>query len=159
MARPRPVPLPILAGNAEEFIEHAGKVLRGDTRSGIGDRNGDKVPGKFGTQSNPPTVGRVFEGIIQQIVQGMTENHSIDRHSWQARLGLHDEFHPLIVGRRRTSSAAAFSSSAEPESGPYWKRMHRDWQFWIGALFMAAALAIYVLSGDLAWVPRGHRLP
>jgi hypothetical protein len=24
---------------------------------------------------------------------------------------------------------------------------------------MAAALAIYVLSGDLAWVPHGHRLP
>jgi len=43
----------------------------------------------------------------------------------------------------------------EPEPGPYWKRMHRDWRFWIGALFMAAALAIYVLSGDLAWVPHG----
>jgi hypothetical protein len=37
--------------------------------------------------------------------------------------------------------------------------MHRDWRFWIGAVFMAAALAIYVLSGDLAWVPHGHRLP
>jgi hypothetical protein len=34
--------------------------------------------------------------------------------------------------------------------------MHRDWRFWVGALFMAAALAIYVLSGDLAWVPRGR---
>jgi hypothetical protein len=34
--------------------------------------------------------------------------------------------------------------------------MHRDWRFWVGALFMAAALSIYVLSGDLAWVPRGH---
>jgi len=49
--------------------------------------------------------------------------------------------------------------SGEPEPGPYWKRMHRDWRFWIGALFMAAALAVYVLSGDLAWVPHGHRLP
>ena len=29
--------------------------------------------------------------------------------------------------------------SGEPEPGPYWKRMHRDWRFWIGALFMAAA--------------------
>jgi hypothetical protein len=36
-------------------------------------------------------------------------------------------------------------------------RMHRDWRFWIGAVFMAAALAVYVLSGDLAWVPNGHR--
>jgi hypothetical protein len=31
--------------------------------------------------------------------------------------------------------------------------MHHDWRFWIGAIFMASALAIYVLSGDLAWVP------
>jgi hypothetical protein len=46
--------------------------------------------------------------------------------------------------------------NGEPEPGPYWKRMHRDWRFWIGALLMAAALAVYVLSGDLASVPRGH---
>jgi hypothetical protein len=44
----------------------------------------------------------------------------------------------------------------ESSPGPYWKRMHRDWRFWVGAVFMFAALAIYVLSGDLAWVPRGH---
>jgi hypothetical protein len=31
--------------------------------------------------------------------------------------------------------------------------MHRDWRFWLGAIFMAGALAIYVLSGDLAWIP------
>ena len=49
--------------------------------------------------------------------------------------------------------------SGEPEPGPYWKRMHRDWRFWIGAVLMAAALAVYVLSGDLAWVPNGHRQP
>jgi hypothetical protein len=24
--------------------------------------------------------------------------------------------------------------------------MHRDWRFWVGAFFMAGALAIYVLS-------------
>ena len=49
--------------------------------------------------------------------------------------------------------------SGEPEPGPYWKRMHRDWRFWIGALLMGAALAVYVLSGDLAWVPSGHPQP
>jgi len=43
------------------------------------------------------------------------------------------------------------NDSGEPDPGPYWRRMHRDWRFWIGAVFMAAALAIYVLSGDLAW--------
>jgi hypothetical protein len=49
------------------------------------------------------------------------------------------------------------NSAGEPDPGPYWRRMHRDWRFWIGAVFMAAALAIYVLSGDLAWVLNGHR--
>jgi hypothetical protein len=39
---------------------------------------------------------------------------------------------------------------SEPDPGPYWRRMHRDWRFWVGAVFTAAALAIYVLSGDLA---------
>jgi hypothetical protein len=51
------------------------------------------------------------------------------------------------------------SDGGEPGAGPYWKRMHRDWRFWIGAVFMFAAISIYVLSGDLAWVPRGHRQP
>jgi hypothetical protein len=26
--------------------------------------------------------------------------------------------------------------------------MHPDWRFWVGALLMAAALALYVLSGE-----------
>jgi hypothetical protein len=34
--------------------------------------------------------------------------------------------------------------------------MHRDWRFWVGAAFMFAALAIYLFSGDLAWIPRGQ---
>jgi len=42
------------------------------------------------------------------------------------------------------------------DPGPYWRRMHRDWRFWVGAFLMAAALAIYVLTGDLAWVPRSQ---
>jgi hypothetical protein len=37
--------------------------------------------------------------------------------------------------------------------------MHRDWRFWVGAILMAAALAIYVMSGNLAWVPGGHQQP
>jgi hypothetical protein len=44
----------------------------------------------------------------------------------------------------------------EPDPGPYWRRMHLDWRFWVGALFMAAAIAIYVMSGDLAWIPRSQ---
>ena len=30
----------------------------------------------------------------------------------------------------------------EPGPGPYWQRMHRDWHFWLCAVFMAAALAM-----------------
>jgi hypothetical protein len=37
--------------------------------------------------------------------------------------------------------------------------MHRDWRFWVGALFMAAALAIYILSENLARVPHGRQFP
>jgi hypothetical protein len=48
------------------------------------------------------------------------------------------------------------SDSGEPDPGPYWRRMHRDWRFWVGAIFVAAALAIYVLSGNLAWVPNAR---
>jgi hypothetical protein len=49
--------------------------------------------------------------------------------------------------------------ASEPDPGPYWRRMHYDWRFWVGAIFMAAALAIYVLSDDLASIPHGHRFP
>jgi hypothetical protein len=48
------------------------------------------------------------------------------------------------------------SALGEPDAGPYWRRMHRDWRFWVGALFMFAALAIYVLTGDLSWVSRSQ---
>jgi hypothetical protein len=48
---------------------------------------------------------------------------------------------------------------SEPGPGPYWKRMHRDWRFWVGAVFMAAALTIYILSENLARVPHGHPFP
>jgi hypothetical protein len=39
---------------------------------------------------------------------------------------------------------------------PYWKRAHRDWRFWVGLVFMFAAITIYVLSDDLALLPRGQ---
>jgi len=51
------------------------------------------------------------------------------------------------------------SDSEEPDPGPYLRRMHHDWRFWVDAVVVAGALAIYVLSGDLAWVPHGHRQP
>jgi len=48
------------------------------------------------------------------------------------------------------------SDSGEPDAGPYWARMHRDWRFWVGALLMFGAISSYVLSGGLAWVPRSQ---
>ncbi len=37
---------------------------------------------------------------------------------------------------------------------PYWKRLHRQWWFWIGLTLMLTAITIYVLSDDLAFLPR-----
>ena len=41
--------------------------------------------------------------------------------------------------------------------GPYWKRAHHDWRFWVALLLMFAAIIIYVMSEDLAWRPRYQR--
>jgi hypothetical protein len=40
---------------------------------------------------------------------------------------------------------------------PYWKRAHRDWRVWVVLFFLFAALFVYVMSDDLALVPRGQR--
>jgi hypothetical protein len=39
---------------------------------------------------------------------------------------------------------------------PYWKRAHCDWRFWVGLVFMFAAISIYVMSEDLVWMPRSQ---
>jgi hypothetical protein len=36
---------------------------------------------------------------------------------------------------------------------PYWKRAHHDWRIWVALFFMLAAITIYVLSDDLAFLP------
>lgn len=38
--------------------------------------------------------------------------------------------------------------------GPYWKRAHHDWRFWVAVFFIFAALAVYIMSVDLSLVPR-----
>lgn len=36
--------------------------------------------------------------------------------------------------------------------GPYWRRAHRDWRFYVGAFLMIAALVVYELNFNLlAW--------
>ncbi|MFZ0634755.1 MAG: hypothetical protein WA755_03330 [Candidatus Acidiferrales bacterium] len=38
------------------------------------------------------------------------------------------------------------------EHRPYWKRAHHDWRFWAGLFLMFAAITIYVMSDDLAFL-------
>ena len=37
---------------------------------------------------------------------------------------------------------------------PYWQRAHKDWKFWVGVVFIAAAIVIYVTTLDLSTVSR-----
>jgi len=44
-------------------------------------------------------------------------------------------------------------------SAPYWKRMHHSWLFWVGMAMVSVAIAIYVLSDNLALLPSGQTRP
>ena len=37
---------------------------------------------------------------------------------------------------------------------PYWKRAHQDWRFWVALVLMFLAMTVYILSDNLAFVPR-----
>ena len=39
---------------------------------------------------------------------------------------------------------------------PYWKHAHHDWRLVVAVSLMLVALAIYVMSDDLAWRPRSQ---
>ncbi len=46
-------------------------------------------------------------------------------------------------------------ATPEPANAvPYWKRAHHDWRFWVGLVLMLLAISVYVLSDNLAFVPR-----
>jgi hypothetical protein len=49
--------------------------------------------------------------------------------------------------------------SIQHNPDPYWKRAHRDWRFWVGFIFMFAAITIYVMSNDLSFFARGQAPP
>jgi hypothetical protein len=46
-----------------------------------------------------------------------------------------------------------------PDERPYWKHIHHNWLFWVGMVLVSAAIAIYVLSDNLALLPRGQPRP
>ena len=55
-----------------------------------------------------------------------------------------------------TGTEDRIQNSVQDGQRPYWKRAHRDWRVWVGLFFMLAAIIIYVLSEDLAWMPGGR---
>ena len=36
---------------------------------------------------------------------------------------------------------------------PYWRRMHRDWRFWVGLIAIFTAIFIYIMTEDLSIQP------
>jgi hypothetical protein len=61
--------------------------------------------------------------------------------------GKHPDHHHAETGPEPTHTQKA----------PYWQRAHKDWKFWVGAMAIAVAIVIYVLSLDLSTVPApGH---
>jgi hypothetical protein len=47
--------------------------------------------------------------------------------------------------------------SGHDNSIPYWKRAHRDWRMWVAAIFILAALGVYIVTVDLSLVPHVPR--
>ncbi len=43
---------------------------------------------------------------------------------------------------------------ARHDRRPYWTRAHHDWRFWVALFLMFAAMGIYVVSDNLAFLPR-----
>jgi hypothetical protein len=61
----------------------------------------------------------------------------------------------MVHDHKGHSSSGGMSESAEDRDlGPYWRRAHRDWRFWVGVVLLTAAILIYVFTIDLALVPR-----
>lgn len=42
---------------------------------------------------------------------------------------------------------------------PYWRRAHQDWRVWVAVVFCMTAIAIYILSDDLAFLPHPPQRP
>jgi len=46
------------------------------------------------------------------------------------------------------------ADTEDRELGPYWRRVHRDWKFWLGVVLLSMAIFVYVASLDLSTIPR-----
>jgi len=51
------------------------------------------------------------------------------------------------------SEPGSIHQGGHHDQRPYWRTAHRDWRVWVALFFMLAAIMIYVLSDDLAFLP------
>jgi hypothetical protein len=62
----------------------------------------------------------------------------------------HEKEHHIAPQNARQADQQAAQEGLAP---PYWRRMHHDWRFWVALILMLAAITIYILSENLAWLP------
>lgn len=62
----------------------------------------------------------------------------------------HEETHHIAPQNARQADQQAAQEGLAP---PYWTRMHHDWRFWVALILMLAAITVYILSENLAWLP------
>jgi hypothetical protein len=64
-------------------------------------------------------------------------------------------FHKLRSPGNEGPDPGSVRHPAHLDQRPYWKRAHRDWRIWVALVAMLAAITIYILSEDLAFLPHG----
>ncbi len=56
-------------------------------------------------------------------------------------------------------SPGGAQGSQHPPHGPRWKRMHHSPFFWVAAVFIMAAMVIYVMTDNLSLGPEKKAMP
>jgi len=73
----------------------------------------------------------------------------------QSPFGLDQESSKLMNEIKHTERQHGDPNGGNIHQGrPYWTRAHRDWRVWVGVVLMLIAMAIYLMTDDLAFRPR-----
>src|SRR6266850_4817318 len=82
----------------EELLEEAVADLGGDARARVGHRDLDGVAERAARNRERAAARERLEAVLHEIVDGLAEQHAVDLHGGDERIGLdrHDE--PLAVG-------------------------------------------------------------
>jgi hypothetical protein len=56
--------------------------------------------------------------------------------------------------RKHHGGGEPHGDTEDNQVGPYWRRAHRDWKFWVGVVLLSVAIFVYVASLDLSTIPR-----